>query len=36
VETPLSKKIIQGEVKEGDEVKVDLSTEGLVFSTNSG
>jgi len=34
VETPLSKKILQGEFKEGDEVKVDLSTEGLVFSTN--
>jgi ATP-dependent Clp protease ATP-binding subunit ClpA len=36
VENPLSKKILQGEVKEGDEVKVDLSTEGLVFSANSG
>jgi ATP-dependent Clp protease ATP-binding subunit ClpC len=34
VETPLSKKILQGEFKEGDEVKVDLSSEGLVFSTN--
>ena len=34
VENPLSKKILQGEFKEGDEVKVDLSTEGLVFSTN--
>ncbi len=34
VETPLSKKILQGEFKEGDEVKVDLSTEGLVFSAN--
>jgi ATP-dependent Clp protease ATP-binding subunit ClpC len=35
VENPLSKKILQGEFKEGDEVKVDLSTEGLVFSTNN-
>ncbi|MBM3157823.1 MAG: AAA family ATPase, partial [Chloroflexi bacterium] len=35
VENPLSKKILQGEFKEGDEVKVDLSTEGLVFSANS-
>jgi ATP-dependent Clp protease ATP-binding subunit ClpA len=34
VENPLSKKILQGEFKEGDEVKVDLSTEGLVFSPN--
>jgi ATP-dependent Clp protease ATP-binding subunit ClpC len=34
VENPLSKKILQGEFKEGGEVKVDLSTEGLVFSTN--
>ena len=34
VETPLSKKILQGEFKEGDEVKVDLSPEGLVFSAN--
>jgi len=36
VENPLSRKILQGEFKEGDEVKVDLSTEGLVFNTNSG
>jgi ATP-dependent Clp protease ATP-binding subunit ClpC len=35
VENPLSKKILQGEFKEGDEVKVDLSTEGLVFSANN-
>jgi ATP-dependent Clp protease ATP-binding subunit ClpC len=35
VETPLSKKILQGEFKEGDEVKVDLSTEGLVFNANN-
>jgi ATP-dependent Clp protease ATP-binding subunit ClpA len=35
VETPLSRKILQGEFKEGDEVKVDLSTEGLVFNANS-
>jgi ATP-dependent Clp protease ATP-binding subunit ClpB len=34
VEYPLSKKILQGEFKEGEEVKVDLSTEGLVFSTD--
>ncbi len=33
VETPLSKKILMGEFKEGDKVKVDLSHEGLVFST---
>lgn len=35
VENPLSKKILQGEFKEGDEVKVDLSTEGLVFNSNN-
>ncbi len=36
VENPLSKRIIAGEFKEGDKVKVDLSTEGLVFSVDSG
>jgi ATP-dependent Clp protease ATP-binding subunit ClpC len=35
VENPLSKKILQGEFKEGDGVKVDLSTEGLVFSADN-
>ncbi len=35
VENPLSKKILQGEFKEGDEVTVDLSTEGLVFNANT-
>jgi ATP-dependent Clp protease ATP-binding subunit ClpC len=35
VENPLSKKILQGEFKEGDEVTVDLSTEGLVFNANA-
>ncbi|TET14136.1 MAG: AAA family ATPase [Dehalococcoidia bacterium] len=33
VETPLSRKILLGEFKEGDKVKIDLSPEGLVFST---
>jgi ATP-dependent Clp protease ATP-binding subunit ClpC len=32
VENPLSKKILLGEFKEGDRVKVDSSHEGLVFS----
>lgn len=35
VENPLSKKILTGEFKEGDKVKVDLSPEGLVFSDDS-
>ena len=35
VENPLSKKIILGEFKEGNEIKVDLSPEGLVFSKNT-
>jgi ATP-dependent Clp protease ATP-binding subunit ClpC len=35
VENPLSKRIIAGEFKEGDRIKVDLSTEGLVFSADS-
>jgi len=35
VENPLSKKILLGEFKEGDKVKVDLSPEGLVFSTDT-
>ena len=33
VENPLSKKILMGEFVEGDEVRIDLSHEGLVFST---
>ena len=33
VENPLSKKILMGEFSEGEEVRVDLSHEGLVFST---
>ncbi|TET74352.1 MAG: AAA family ATPase [Dehalococcoidia bacterium] len=35
VETPLSRKILLGEFKEGDKVKIDLSPEGLVFSTDT-
>ena len=35
VENPLSKKILLGEFEEGDKVKVDLSPEGLVFSTDT-
>jgi len=35
VENPLAKKILLGEFKEGDVVKVDLSPEGLVFSTDT-
>ena len=35
VENPLSKKILLGEFKEGERVKVDLSPEGLVFSTDA-
>ena len=35
VENPLSKKILLGEFQEGDKVKVDLSPEGLVFSTDT-
>ena len=35
VENPLSKKILLGELKEGDEVKVDVSNEGLVFIPNA-
>ncbi|MFC1926724.1 ATP-dependent Clp protease ATP-binding subunit [Chloroflexota bacterium] len=31
VENPLSKKILLGELTEGDEVEVDVSNEGLVF-----
>ncbi len=33
VENPLSKRILQGEFKEGETVRVDVSHEGLVFST---
>jgi ATP-dependent Clp protease ATP-binding subunit ClpA len=33
VANPLSKKILLGEFGEGAEVKVDLSPDGLVFST---
>ncbi len=35
VETPLSRKILMGEFEEGERVKVDLSPEGLVFSTDT-
>lgn len=35
VENPLSKKILMGEFKEGDRVKVDSSPDGLVFSTDT-
>jgi ATP-dependent Clp protease ATP-binding subunit ClpC len=33
VENPLSAKILSGELKEGDTVKVDLGKEGLTFSS---
>ena len=32
VESPLSKKILQGEFQEGDSILVDLSPDGLVFT----
>jgi ATP-dependent Clp protease ATP-binding subunit ClpC len=32
VENPLSKKILQGEVKEGDSIIIDLGPEGLLFT----
>jgi ATP-dependent Clp protease ATP-binding subunit ClpC len=32
VENPLSKKILQGEVKEGDNIIIGLNTEGLFFT----
>ncbi len=32
VENPLSSKLLRGEFKEGDTVKVDLGTEGLTFT----
>jgi ATP-dependent Clp protease ATP-binding subunit ClpC len=35
VENPLSKKILMGEFKEEDRVKVDSSPDGLVFSTDT-
>jgi ATP-dependent Clp protease ATP-binding subunit ClpC len=35
VENPLSKKIILGEFHDGDEVEVDISPEGLVFSASA-
>jgi ATP-dependent Clp protease ATP-binding subunit ClpC len=35
VENPLSKKMLLGEFKEGDKVKVDLSPEGLVFTADT-
>ena len=35
VENPLSRRILLGEFKEGDRVKVDLSPEGLVFSKDT-
>ncbi|MEE8469703.1 MAG: AAA family ATPase [Dehalococcoidia bacterium] len=36
IENPLSRKIILGEFNEGDEVQIDFSPEGLVFSRNAG
>lgn len=35
VENPLSKKLILGEFRDGEEISVGLSPEGLVFSTDS-
>ena len=32
VENPLSTKLLRGELKEGDTVKVDLGDEGLTFT----
>jgi len=35
VENPLSSKLLRGEFKEGDTVKVDLGADGLTFSTGT-
>ena len=35
VENPLSSKLLRGEFKEGDTVKVDLGADGLTFSTGA-
>jgi len=35
VENPLSSKLLRGEFKEGDAVKVDLGADGLTFSTGA-
>jgi len=32
VENPLSQKILQGEVKEGDSIIIELGPEGLFFT----
>jgi len=35
VENPLSSKLLRGEFKEGDTVKVDLGKDGLIFTTKA-
>ena len=35
VENPLSSKVLRGELKEGDTVKVDLGKDGLTFKTKT-
>ena len=35
VENPLSTKILRGEFKEGDTVKVDLGADGLTFTAKA-
>ena len=35
VENPLSSKVLRGELKEGDTVRVDLGEEGLTFKTKA-
>ena len=35
VENPLSSKLLRGELKEGDTVKVNLGKEGLTFKTKA-
>ncbi len=35
VENPLSSKLLRGEFKEGDTVQVDISTDGLTFTTRA-
>jgi len=35
VENPLSSKLLRGEIKEGDTVKVDLGKDGLTFKTKA-
>jgi len=35
VENPLSTKLLRGELKEGDTVRVDLGADGLTFKTRA-